>query len=273
MKFKRVVAILALALVPASLTAQDDPEVSVVLDLVAWGDAIGGLSLGSSTGGDEVIARAFNYSEPVRYRGPRVLEIHQTGNDRVENVPVTPTPEDEEHQSIPLAIEDREGDDAKPPMPPALAERREEEPTLAALVPLPANARRVTILLARAAQGTYQAYVINDDPSQLPPGKLRVHNLAPIPIAMKFDGEPRRRMNPRDAAVVDAPGGQAIYQLAYLEGEAWEIQETNIIPVRPDEQTQLIVLKSRNRFFLSADGASGGFLQTVALRRRPEREP
>ena len=71
----------------------------------------------------------------------------------------------------------------------------------------------------------------------------------------------------RDAA---APDGHAIYQLAYKKGDRWKVQENNIIPVEANEQTQLIVLRSRNQFFLSADGATAGFLQTVTLRRRLE---
>ena len=65
----------------------------------------------------------------------------------------------------------------------------------------------------------------------------------------------------------NAQRGAAIYQLAYKKDDGWKIQENNIIPVRANEQTQMIILRSRNQYFLSADGASGGFLQMVTLRR------
>ena len=77
-------------------------------------------------------------------------------------------------------------------------------------------------------------------------------------------------MNRGDTFMVNAVNGAATYKLAYKLGEEWILQENNIIPVYPDEQTQLIVLKSMNQFFLSADGASGGYLQLVTLRRRAE---
>ena len=171
---------------------------------------------------------------------------------------------------MPLVIERpaRNGGSSVPPIPKELAERRKKEPSLVALVPLPANSRRVTILLAPADVGTYSAYVIDDDPSKLPTGKLRVHNLSPHPIAMQFNGGQRKEMKPRETFLVNAPEGHTIYQLAYRSSDEWKVQENNIIPVRPDEQTQLIVLKSTNQFFLSSDGASGGYLQMCTLRRK-----
>ena len=53
------------------------------LDVVAWGDPIGGLSFKSPRGDGKITARAFTYSEPVQYRGPRLLEIHQTGSGKI----------------------------------------------------------------------------------------------------------------------------------------------------------------------------------------------
>lgn len=242
------------------------------LDVVAWGDSIAGLSLKSARDKGTFTAQAFTYSEPLSYSGPQLLEIHQTGSGEVPDVAVEGTPEDKDHESIPLELEDEGGeaaDDA--PISRELARRREEDPTLVALVRLPSNARRATVLLAPAGQGTYRGYVINDDPSKLPLGKLRVHNLSPFPIAMRFGGGQQEELDPGDRFLVNVQGGQAVYQLAYKKGEEWIIQENNIIPVRPDEQTQMIILRSRNRYFLSSDGASGGFLQMVTLRRWKDR--
>lgn len=259
-----------LVFVPSALTAQQGGSVAMRIDVVAWGDSIAGLSLKSAKTGT-FTARAFTYSEPISYSGPQLLEIHQTGSGEVSEAPVAGTPEDKDHESIPLQIEDdRGGAEDDTPISKELARRREEDPTLVALVRLPSNSRRATVLLAPSGQGTYRGYVINDDPAKLPLGKLRVHNLSSLPIAMRFTGDQQKELEPGESFLVDVKGGQVIYQLAYKRGEEWVVQENNIIPVRPDEQTQMIILRSRNQYFLSADGASGGFLQMVTLRRWKE---
>ena len=248
--------------------AQEQPEVDVRIDFVAWGDAIGGLTLDAKKAEGEIKARSFQYSEPVRYRGPRVLKLHQTGSSEAEEAPLPMTDEDREHESIPLPeAEIRKGAKGLPAVPPALLALREEEPTLVSLIALPQGARRVTVLLAPAAEGTYQGYVIDDDPTKLPVGRLRVHNLSPHPILMTLNGRKTEPMKPRAKTMIAAPAGHVIYQLAYQKEGEWIVQENNILPVQPDEQTQLIVLKSTNQFFQSSDGASGGYLQMVTLTR------
>lgn len=241
------------------------------LDVVAWGDPIGGLSFKSPRGDGKITARAFTYSEPVQYRGPRLLEIHQTGSGKIAQAELPGTPEDEEHRSIPLPVAEPKASDDGPPISAELARRRQESPTLVSLALLPANSRRATILLAPAAQGTYRAYVIDDDPAKLPSGSVRVHNLAPLDILMQFSDGTRRELKPGETMNVRAPGGSTSYRLAYREGAEWVVQENNMIPVPEDRQTQFVVLKSDNRFFLSADGATGGYLQSVTLTREPER--
>jgi hypothetical protein len=260
--------VLLLAALSPSLPAQEG-SVSLKIDVVAWGDAIGGLSFKAGKKEGTITARAFTYSEPVSYSGPQVLEIHQSGSGAVPVERGPGTPEDKDHESKPLVIEKPKPGQAAPQTALAkeLAKRREEDPTLVSLVPLPSNSRRVTVLLAPLGDGTFHGYVIDDDPSKLPFGKLRVHNLAPMLIAMKFSGGQGKEMKTRETFLVNVVKGQTIYELSYRNGDEWTVQENNIIPVREDEQTQMIVLRSTNRFFLSADGASGGFLQVVTLRR------
>jgi hypothetical protein len=270
-----VAFLVLLMVVVTGLDARGQAAVSMKIDVVAWGDSIGGLSFKSGKKEGTITAKAFTYSEPVSYSGPRILEIHQSGSGRVSE-PVGPgTPEDKDHESIPLPIEEVTPDKAAPQTPIAkeLAKRREEEPTLVALVPLPTNTRRVTVLLAPVGDGTYQGYVIDDDPSKLPLGKLRVHNLSSIPIAMKFSGGQQKQLKTRDSFLVEAKGGATMYQLAYRRGDEWKVQENNIIPVREDEQTQMVVLRSNNQYFLSSDGASGGYMQIVTLRRQANSAP
>lgn len=254
-------------------TAQTPGEVTMQLDFVAWGDEAHGLALGED--GDPITARAFAYSQPLSYSGPRLLEIHHTG-DSAPAEEHQPTAEDLAHALVPLQPQTgpRPAGSEAPQDPVAreLEARRVDNPTLVALVQLPANSRRATVLLAPAGHGTYRAYVINDDPGTLRPGHLRVHNLSPYPVAFRSPGQPPAELGTQGSQTFAAGDGQLIYELAYRRDDDWITQEHNIIPVRPNEQTQMIILRSNHQFFLSGDGSAGGFLQAVLLRRLPSQD-
>lgn len=198
--------LLIIALAAPHLDAQE-ATVSMKIDLVAWGDNIPGLSLkpGQSKGG--VTALAFRYSTPLSYSGPAVMEIYKSGNDNATNVP-KPSAEDLAHELHPLVEGDSEsssGDPAKPKQGLALEleKRREKNPTLVALAALPGyGCRRVTVLLAHADKDTYTAYVIDDDPSKLPLGQLRVHNLSALNIAMRCNGQAKKELKTRETLLV-----------------------------------------------------------------------
>jgi hypothetical protein len=227
-------------------------QVSMKLDLVAWGDDIPGLTLKSAGKGEPVTALAFRYSKPVAYAGPEVLEIHQ-----------------EPGQAAQATADSKNS----APIPAELAARREKEPTLVALAKLPAGSRRATLLIAPASAGTYQVQVIDDDPTKLPPGRLRILNYSPIKIAVRCNGKAQKELKTRgEFLVAPDPDGQVIYELAYDDRGTWNMQENNLIAVKPTEQVQFIVLKSDNDFFANSDGSRSGFLQSIVLRRGPEKE-
>ncbi len=261
----------------ASLVHAQEASVSMKIDLVAWGDQISGLSLKAGSGKGTITARSFSYSTPVAYSGPAIMEIHQSGSGETEKLP-EPTAEDKEHQSVPLLepeSDDKVGDDGKPKLGIALEleKRREKDPTLVALAVLPkAGCRRATVLLGAAGGGTFTAYVIDDDPTKLPLDQLRVHNLAPVPISLRCNGNVTKELNTRGAMIVPAMNGQVIYELAYKIGDEWKMFESNLVAVRKNEQTQMIILRSKNSFFRSSDGSNGGSLQVVLLRRQPSAE-
>jgi hypothetical protein len=239
------------ALLPAK--GQSENQVSMRIDLVAWGDSIPGLTLKSAKGREPVTALPFRYSRPISYSGPAVLEIFQGGAGN--SAPAAEAPP-------PAVVADPHKD-----IRAALAGRRKKEPDLVALAILPPASRHVTVLLAPADAGTYQAYVIDDDPSKLPYGQMRVHNLSPLPIAIRCNNTPTKILETKGTVVVVPDNREIIYELAYQQEGEWEIQENNITVVREDEQAQLVVLKSDNEFFTSKDGSRSGFLQTVVLRR------
>lgn len=245
-------------------------DVSLKIDVVAWGDEIGGLSLKAGDKSADITAQAFRYSEPVSYSGPAVMEIYKNGNGKVKPMPA-PSKEDLEHEMKPLIVEEPKAGEAggapKTSLALELEKRRQKAPNLVSLAKLPSSCRRATLLLAPGTDGTYLSYVIDDDPSKLPLGQIRIHNLCPFPIAMRCNGAPPKEMKTREVLTVPAPDGALTYEIAYKDGEEWKFQEHNIIPVRADEQTQMIVLRSNNGFFKSADGSTGGFLQAVTLRR------
>jgi len=254
----------------SALFAQDT-SVSMKIDVVAWGDDIHGLAFKKGDSNGEITALGFRYSaEPVSYTGPLLMEIYQTGSGPAKPAVVL-SQEDKDHELMPLVAEEEKpaaGEEARTPLAVELEKRRKENPSLVALAQLPGiSSKRATVLLAPAASGTFIAYVIDDDPSKLPPGKLRVHNLSPHEILVRCNGRESKELKTRDTHVFTPAKNTIIYELAYKKGTEWVVERNNILPVQPEDQMQMIVLRSRNQYFLSSDGSSGGFLQIVTLRR------
>jgi hypothetical protein len=260
-----------LAAIATSLHAQE-ASVSMKVDLVAWGNDIHGLTLKKEDSNGDITALGFRYSVPVAYSGPLIMEIYQTGSG-----PAQPTAElsqeDKDHELMPLVAEEKEpapGEEVRTPIAVELEKRRKENPDLIALAQLPGlSCKRATILLAPAANGTFIAYVIDDDPSKLPPGKFRVHNLSPYEINVRCNGREAKELKTRATHIFNPANNSIIYELAYKQDDEWVVQENNILSVSPTDQVQMIVLRSRNQFFLSSDGSTGGHLQLVTLRREP----
>lgn len=254
----------------ASAIFAQDPSVTMKIDVVAWGDDIHGLTFKKGDSNGEISALGFRYSEPVSYSGPLVMEIYQTGTGPARPAVVL-SQEDKDHELMPLVVEEEKpaaGEEAPTPIAVELEKRRKENPSLVALAQLPGGScNRATILLAPAANGTFVAYVINDDPSKLPPGKLRVHNLSPHEITLRCNGRENKEFKTRDAHVFTPANNSIIYELAYKKGNEWTVEGNNILTIGPADQVQMIVLRSRNQHFLSADGSTGGYLQIVTLRR------
>jgi hypothetical protein len=263
---------ISLAMIATAGGAMAQDELRMRIDFVAWGDPIYGLSLPDG-GGAEITAQAFRYSSPVAYSGPPLMEIHLTGDPNPPDPAPQPSAEDLQERSMPLEVNPNQPVDAANwqagPLGAELERRREEQPSLVALARLPANSAHATVLLVPADKGTFHTYVIDDDPSTLRAGDLRVHNLSPYRLAFKVGQQPATELVTGQNHTFRGANGQLIYEFGYQRDGRWVVQENNIIPLRQQEQTQMIILKSRHQFFLSADGASGGFLQTVFLRRQP----
>lgn len=271
----RTTLLLAVLTLASPLRGQQ-AEVTLKLDIVAWGDEINGLSLKPDNLGT-ITALPFRYSDPVTYSGPSVMEIFKSGNDNAKARP-QPTADDQAHQLIPLAPEpagQTNNPDAGPKSALALEleKRRQKHPNLVALAAIPAGCLRATVLLAPIGNGTYQAYVIDDDPGKLPLGEVRVHNLSAFDIAIRCNNGLTKTLKTRDAFVAKAPEGYFIYELTYLQDGEWKYQENNVIPIRPIDQSQIVILSSDHAFFRSADGSKNGFLQIVTLRRYPKSTP
>lgn len=241
------------------------------IDVVAWGDDIHGLTFKKGESNGEISALGFRYSaEPVSYTGPLLMEIYQTGSGPARPAVVV-SQDDKDHELMPLIVKEEKpaaGEDPRTPLAIELEKRRKENPSLVALAQLPGSScRRATVLLAPAANGTFIAYVIDDDPSKLPPGKLRVHNLSSYEIALRCNGRENKEFKTREAHIFSPADNSIIYELAYKQRNEWVVQGNNILSIQPTDQVQMIILRSRNQYFLSSDGSSGGFLQIVTLRR------
>ena len=276
--FGNIACLLFLMLLALPLRAQQGGNVSMKIDVVAWGDEIKGLSLKPGSSKGDITALGFRYSKPVAYSGPVIMAIYQSTNAQAApggpamEIPgqpkVSPKPIAAGKTTAVVAVTTKPT--PKQGLALELAKRRQKEPTLVALAALPGGAcSRATVLLAPADDGTYIAYVIDDDPSKLPVGQVRIHNLSPFPIAMRCNGKAVQELKTRGTMLVPAMREHLVYELAYKLGDEWKMQENNVIPVHPQEQSQMIILKSSNTYFLSSDGSSGGFLELVTLRRGP----
>ncbi len=267
-KFDFLFSLLLFAGLVAPLRAQET-GVSMKIDVVAWGDEIGGLSFKAGEKSADITAQSFRYSQPVSYSGPALMEIFKNGDGNIKPKPQA-SKEDLEHEMSPLKPDPEavaKDGQAKDGIALELENRRKKTPNLVSLAVLPAGCSRATVLLAPAGDGTFVAYVIDDDPSKLPIGQLRVHNLSPYTIAMRFGDAPLKEIKPRAALLAPAEKEEITYDLTYQVGAEWKFQEHNFLPIFPKEQIQMVVLKSNNSYFMSSDGSSGGFMQVVTLRR------
>lgn len=267
MKFSPLLPLLAatlawLAIPSQAQTSDGSTPVSLKIDLVSWGADIPGLSVKASGNSAGVTALAFRYSKPVSYSGPNILEISQNSSANQKKDDTADHPD----AASPVAPSGSQGA-GNAAVPPAILERRKANPNLVALAMLPTNSKRVTVLLAPGPAGTFQTFVIDDDPSTLPFGQLRIHNFSPMTIAVRCNGTAPHELKGRESCVVAPQGNEVVYELAYLKEDAWKVQENNLVRVTADEQAQMIVLKSDDTYFSSSDGSHTGFLQIVTLRR------
>ena len=242
--------VLATVLAPVAAFAQGN-QVSMRVDFVGWGDSITGLAL-RATGGTPFTAQAFRYSKAQFYSGPAVMEIYQDSGA----APAAAVVPAEDLAKLPPAIK-------------AVLERRKTTPNLVALAALPAGSKRATVLMSPGPSGTYLTHVMDDDPSKLPVGRLRVHNLSPHPLALRFNGKEAHNLAVQTSCVAAPVNQELVYELAYQVDEEWKVLENNLVAVADDEQSQMVVLKSESEIFSSSNGSRPGYLQVVLLRRSP----
>lgn len=256
--------------VPTAKAQENYPNVSMKIDLVAWGDGIPGLSLRPANKSNEVMAFPFSYSKAVPYSGSSMLEIFQNhgADTHIANVM---GPEDG-IVSMPIIPEETADKSEKLAVPPMLRDLRKKKPDLVALAVLPVGSRRATVLLAPGPDHTFQTFIIDDDPEKLPFGKVRIHNLTVLPITIHCKGGKTYELKPRATVVASPENRYIFYELAYKEGDEWKVLKNDMLRVAEDEQAQMVVVKSSNKHFMSSDGSMGGALQVVVLRRTKETE-
>jgi hypothetical protein len=277
MKSKSIFLALILS-AAVSLQAQEEGNrVSLHIDFVSWGEDLSGLEVQIGNRSTPVTALAFRYSEPFDYTGPQILSLafgkdaSEAEEEMAEALEAQQLPDEAEgidvpdEPFVPDAAPEVEGE-----IPQALALAREKNPSLAALVRLPANSRRVTILLAPGPERSLVPHIFNDDPARHPLGMVRVHNLSPHPVSMRTASGKVTEMMPGQSFLPKAPGQIFAYEIAYQTDEVWKIQENNMVNVGRNEQMHMVILQNSSSFFTSTDGSRGGFMQIAFLRRQPE---
>jgi hypothetical protein len=277
---KSKILTLAVALLGAFVLRAQDQNVSTQIDFVSWGEDLYGLEVRSGQDSTPAQALAFRYSKSVKYSGSATLML-ALGKDYEEAVKRIAKEYEEQWRSYleeegldasidqqsPQTVEEKvqEGDIPKP-----LAIARDKDPELAALVKLPPNSKRVTILLLPGPKRSLMARVFNDDPSLHPLGKVRVHNLSQYPISLRSVSGKSLALKPGKSATSSPKDNAFIYELSYQVDGVWKVQENNMIGMSPTDQMHMIILRSDASFFTSSDGSRGGFMQACFLQRRAE---
>jgi hypothetical protein len=263
--------------------------VDMKIDLIAWGPEIRGLYLDDAKKHKLVTAKSFTYSKPIRYSGSNLLEIQQdptaakiSPNDPRFSGPGSKSPlghqtDTKNSSDDPGTINKHQPSNPASPNPPTgnptdPASGGKDLPTssVVAHAVLPLDSKRVTILLAPEKANTFQSYVIDDDPTKLPFGRLRVHNLSSLLIALRFNGQTKAEIKPNGTIMVTPVKNHVIYELAYKIGNIWHTQENNVLAVPENLQSQMIILQNEDDYFRSSDGSKSGFLQIVTLTRTKE---
>lgn len=277
-----LLAVSCLGMMPLQAQARDGPtNVSMHIDFISWGEDIPKLEVRDGKSSIPASALAFRYSEAIEYTGSQILALaigqgdDKAAKEKSEAFEAWRSRQKEEGIDFPeamlapKAIMDA-AEAAKGQIPKALAQARERDPSLAALVKLPAMARRVTILLAPGPDRSLVPHVLHDDPERQPLGMVRVHNFSPHPISLTTGDGKTQRLEPGKNFLAPSPGGTFAYELAYEIGGIARTQENNLVNVRPVELMHMVVLNSGSSFFSSGDGSRGGFMQTALLRRNSQ---
>jgi len=274
-----LLAILGLSIPPILAQGNADAaNVTMHIDFISWGEDIPGLEVRHGNRSIPAQALAFRYSEPIEYSGPRILALalgqgdDKAAKEKSEAFEAWRLSQEAEGIDMPEAqLAPKEvlkvvaGE-----IPKALEEARKKDPSLAALVKLPNNSRRVTILLAPGPNRSLMPHVFDDDPARQPAGMVRVHNFSSYPILLTTSDGKTRGLKPGRNFLASAPKGTFAYELAYEINGVVKIQENNLVNVRPVELMHMVVLRSGSSFFSSSDGSRGGFMQTALLRRNAE---
>ncbi len=253
----------------------DEMKVNMQIDFVSWGEDISGLEIRDGEIVIPVKALAFRYSESLEYSGSQILALgfgHKDGTAKKENMEAPDRWRGASKESETVVSEATSGSKKdhqvlSSEIPSHLAKARETDPSLAALIMLPTNSRRVTILLAPGPDRTLVPHVLDDDPSRQPLGMVRVHNFSPHPISLNTSDGKSKGLDPGKNFISPAPGSTFAYELAYQINGVSKIQENNLVSVSSDELIHMVVLRNNSSFFSSSDGSRGGFMQVALLRR------
>lgn len=215
--------------------ASEAQRISIEFTVVGWGQEITDLAYrqGGTLKKLEVIP-LFKKSKTFRYTGPSTIKFYrQTGT----------------------ATEPRQD--------PA-------EDSAVATVAIPAELKRVMILLSPQAEG-YQALVVPDDLNSIPTGQALIMNLATVRLALRANKTTGFALAPGESKLV-RPGTKSLLQMevAYQKGDGWKKSDNFFLPLPSTYQTTILFLHSDSDYFKNVDGAIQNPIQMVVLRERPE---
>lgn len=218
----------------SAILAQEEKGVSVAFSLVGWGKAIDSIKYGNGGKLEEINdVPLFQKSKPQKYKGTPNISFF------------LPTPEvDAEGKPIPAAV-----------------------------ASIPANAKRVLILLVPEGDTRYRAIVIADDIGAIPGGKALLINLCGKPLAVRTNKTDSFLLEDTKTKLVSPTKGSLTLQmeLGVKKLDEWFKVESNFLPLPDNYQTLVFFLQSQSEYFSNIDGNITKPIQIVVLREPVEK--
>lgn len=119
---------------------------------------------------------------------------------------------------------------------------------LLADVSLPEDAKKVLLLFFPARDGRFSVYPIRDDGEDYLPGRARLVNVTPRPLAVKAGGEVFT-LAPGDSRLVSGDGRKLSVKLAVEQDGSWRQISSTVLPLGGSQRRSVFFTTTESAYF------------------------